>query len=114
MVAQRGHGVGASAVQDKPKGPKPQSSKERSSTPPRKSKLSFKEKHALETLPAKLEALRADAARIQETLADPAFFARDPAAFKKSAAELEKILAAIAESEDEWLSLELLREELES
>ena len=114
MVAQRGYGVGTNFAEtkDKPKTTKPE--KKTSAPVSRKSKLSFKEKHALETLPAKLEGLRANAARLQATLADPDLFARDPEGFNQSAAELESVLAEIADAEDEWLSLELLREDLEN
>jgi len=114
MIAQRGHGVGARAQQDKPKSPKMKINAERTASPIRKSKLSFKEKRSLETLPVKLKALRTDATQLQKTLTDSELFARDPVAFKKKAAELEETMAAIAKAEDEWLSLELLREEFES
>ncbi len=113
MIAQRGYGVGVLAAQTKDKTKAPKAEK-KAAAAGRKSKLSFKEKHALETLPARLEALRAEAARLQAILADPDFFARDPEAFKKNAADLESTLAQIADAEDEWLSLELLREELEN
>ncbi len=117
MVAQRGHGVAARVGSDKsePKPPTPKSkSAGRPSSPAPKQKLGFKEKRALETLPAKLEALRADVARLQKKLADPELFARDSAAFNQTAADLEVALAAISEGEDEWLALEMLREELET
>jgi len=113
MVAQRGHGVQA-RTPDK-EAPKPAKTKEPglARTEPRKAKMGFKEKHALETLPKKLEALRADVTKLQAKLADPALFSRDPAAFKQAAADLEAAHAAIAAGETQWLELEMLREELE-
>lgn len=114
MIAQRGYGVGARPVKDRPQTSKLKPAAERSMSPARKAKLSFKEKRALETLPAKLETLRADAARFQAALADSNLFARDPASFNKSATDLETTLAAITQAEDEWLALELLREQLEN
>jgi ATP-binding cassette subfamily F protein uup len=76
--------------------------------------MGFKEKHALETLPKKLEGLRAEVQRLQAVLADASLFARDPAAFKRTLADLEAAQAALSAGEDQWLELEMLREELES
>jgi len=76
-------------------------------------KMSFKDMHAHKTLPAKIEALQAEKDRLQGLLADPGFYARDPDAFAKAAAELETAGTDLAAAEDQWLHLELLREELE-
>jgi ATP-binding cassette subfamily F protein uup len=113
MVAQRGHGVLARTTKDAPSAPKPVKIKDAASPAAPRKKLGFKEKHALETLPKKLEALRADVQRLQAVLADSSLFARDPAAFKKAAAELDAAQAAVAVGEDQWLELEMLREEIE-
>jgi ATP-binding cassette subfamily F protein uup len=78
-----------------------------------KRKLSFKEKHALETLPAKLAALTAEIASLEAKLADPALFAKDPKAFESAAARLAAGRAELETSEHQWLELEMLREELE-
>ncbi|MND09791.1 hypothetical protein D3C83_333960 [compost metagenome] len=50
---------------------------------------------------------------LQTALADPALFGRDPAAFKKRAADLDAAEQALAKAEEEWLALEMLREEIE-
>jgi len=113
MVAQRGHGVLARTVKGAPSAPKPAKAKEAAQPAAARKKLGFKEKHALETLPKKLEALRADTQRLQSILADNSLFARDPAAFKKAAADLDAAHAALAAGEDQWLELEMLREEIE-
>jgi ATP-binding cassette subfamily F protein uup len=76
-------------------------------------KLSFKEKHALESLPRRIETLQAQAAALAVKLADPALFARDSTAFNTLAADLETTERKIAAAEEEWLQLELLREEVE-
>ena len=78
-----------------------------------KRKLSFKEKHALETLPRRMETLQSAIAALRDKLADPALFARDQSAFNKAAGELSDQEAALDDSEQEWLRLELLREEAE-
>ncbi len=76
-------------------------------------KLSFKQKFALENLPREMTKTEADIARREEKMSDPALFAKDPTAFSKLAAELETLRASLAKMEEEWLELEMLREELE-
>ena len=46
-------------------------------------------------------------------MADPALFSKDPATFNRLAAETEKLRSGLARMEEEWLELEMLREELE-
>ena len=48
-----------------------------------KRRLSFMEKHALETLPDKMEKLRATAAKLHGILDDHELYARDPEAFQR-------------------------------
>ncbi|PRD43911.1 elongation factor 3 [Phyllobacterium phragmitis] len=77
-----------------------------------KRKLSYKQKFALESLPGKLEALTTEIAGLEAKLADPQLYAKNPDLFAKSAAELEKKRQAHAAMEEEWLELEMLREEI--
>jgi ABC transport system ATP-binding/permease protein len=77
-----------------------------------KRKLSYKQKFALESLPGKLEALSAEIAQLEAKLADPQLYAKNPDLFAKTAAELEKKREAQAAMEEEWLELEMLREEI--
>ncbi|MFD9899064.1 ABC-F family ATP-binding cassette domain-containing protein [Mesorhizobium sp. NPDC059025] len=76
-------------------------------------KLSFKQKFALENLPKKIEAVTASIARLENNIADPAFYERDAVGFQKTIAALDKERATLAALEEEWLELEMLREELE-
>jgi ABC transport system ATP-binding/permease protein len=78
-----------------------------------KAKLSYKQKFALENLPKQMEEAEGKAKKLEERMADPAFFAKDPAGFNKAATELGKIRDQIAAWEEEWLELEMLREEME-
>jgi ATP-binding cassette subfamily F protein uup len=78
-----------------------------------KRRLSFKEKHALETLPAHIEQVRAKLAKLHEILDDHGLYARDPKRFAEATALLAKLEAELATSEDRWLELELLREDLQ-
>ncbi len=78
-----------------------------------KSKLSYKHKFAIENLPVQIAAKQAEAAKLEEKMGDSKFFARDPDGFAKIARTLEGLRGDIARMEEEWLELEMLREELE-
>ena len=75
-------------------------------------RLSFKDKHALETLPKTIAAWQAEAATLQAKLDDPNFYARDRAHFEEISAALGALQHKIAAAEEQWLELEILREEL--
>jgi ABC transport system ATP-binding/permease protein len=110
MLAQRGAGVQARVAAKgeaaaKEKGPAGASTRGR--------KLSFKEKHALETLPGEMEALRTEIAGLQARLADAGLFARDRSGFDKASAGLSAAQEKLEAAEDRWLELEMLREALE-
>ncbi len=86
-----------------------------SSEPPKsKRKLSFKDKHALETLPARIEALQSDIAKLQTKLADATLYTKDPKTFATTTAALAKSQADLSAAEENWLELEMRRQELES
>lgn len=78
-----------------------------------KRKLSYKQKFALETLPGKMDALAKEIAVLEGKLADPQLYAKDPTLFAKTADLLEKKRSENAAMEEEWLELEMLREEIE-
>jgi ABC transport system ATP-binding/permease protein len=77
-----------------------------------KRRLMFKDKHALETLPKTIAALQAQTKELQAKLDDPQFYARDRAAFEKVTAALGDLQVKIAAAEEQWLELEILREEI--
>ena len=76
-------------------------------------KLSYKQKFALESLPKKMEETGGKAAKLEARLADPQLYAKDPETFAKIAAELDRLRGEISSMEEEWLELEMLREEIE-
>ncbi len=76
-----------------------------------KSKLTFKERHALETLPATINKLHADIDKLNAVLAEDGLFDRNPARFNKAVDALALTQKRLGEAEEEWLRLELLREE---
>jgi ATP-binding cassette subfamily F protein uup len=114
MVAQRGQGVQARGA-GKPDKPKASAAPAPAAGAPAavKRKLSFNEQHDLKTLPARMAELEAKIAKLQETLADSSLYARDPALFQKASAALADLQAELSSAEERWLSLEILREELE-
>jgi ATP-binding cassette subfamily F protein uup len=114
MVAQRGSGV--AARRDKAETPKQAAAPSASPSPPPmvKRKLSFKEKHALETLPGVIEGLQRELARLEAKLGEADFFARDPKGFDAAVTRIAALRGELAETEDQWLTLEMKREELES
>jgi ATP-binding cassette subfamily F protein uup len=76
-------------------------------------RMTFKDRHALETLPGRIAALHADVERLNAALADADLYARDPAGFRATTQALEAAQTALAAAEEQWLTLEMLREELE-
>jgi ABC transport system ATP-binding/permease protein len=111
MLAQRGEGVAArTAVKTAPR------ERERSSAEPAQAKrrLSFRDKHALETLPAEIAKLEKDIARLQHDLADGGLYVRDPKKFGTLTAQLSDAQSKLATNEDRWIELEILRAEIEA
>jgi ABC transport system ATP-binding/permease protein len=112
MLAQRGGDLVREAR--KPKAQKVKREPARNTAAPRtaKPRMSFKDKHTLETLPKTIAALQAEAAALQLRLEDPQFYARDRAAFEKSTIKLGELQDKIVAAEEQWLRLETLREEI--
>ena len=117
MVAQRGRGVGAKSAAVKPAGTRvdprepPAASGPAPPAVPRR-KLSFKQKHALATLPGRIAALEQEVAGLKASLSDQGLYARDAGLFERSASRLSAAEGELGALEDEWLELEMLREEL--
>ena len=113
MVAQRGEGVTAKAAV-RPDAKPAREKSEPAATPAPRARLSFKDKHALETLPARIAALEAEIGKLSRMIADPNLYARDRAAFDKASHTLSAAQAELAKAEDDWLRLEELREQVEA
>ncbi|RJF89967.1 ATP-binding cassette domain-containing protein [Oleomonas cavernae] len=112
MIMQRGHGVEArEAAATAPKAA--EAGVEAAPRAAAKRKLSFKDKHALGALPKRMEALTQEIAALQGKLHDGALFSRDPKAFQATVSRLEAAQGELASAEEEWLTLEMLREEIE-
>ena len=111
MVAQRGSGLaGKPAARAKPLRP----AADTSGTPapqPRK-RLSYKDEYALKMLPERIAERTGEIESLESILADPALYRRDPGRFDEAGAALAAAREDLARLEDEWLRLEMLREEI--
>ncbi len=67
--------------------------------------LSFTEKKRLEDLPALIERLESDIAKLSALLADPDLFAREPVKFRKATEAMTERQTALEAAETEWLEL---------
>ncbi|WP_321447552.1 ABC-F family ATP-binding cassette domain-containing protein [uncultured Cohaesibacter sp.] len=113
MIAQRGSGVTARKAAKKEKSSKAQAaSTEETSAPKQQKGLTFKDKHLLETLPAKMDDIQGKIDRLRTRLEDPDLFSKDPETFNKAAKALEAQEELLAKAEEKWLELEILQEEL--
>ena len=110
MLAQRGAAAAPRAAP--PAKSKRASAAPRPARPAPKKRLSPREQHALKTLPAEIARLSAAVARLEAALADPTLHGNDHAAVERTARELGAAQAKLQAAEDEWLRLELLKEEL--
>jgi ATP-binding cassette subfamily F protein uup len=113
MLAQRGQEV----VSRKPTRPKPaaegKSARHAPASKPGKRRLSFHEKHALATLPQQIATLQSRIGRLQQRLGDPNLYARDREAFAEVSNSLAAAQRELTAAEEQWLKLEILREEIE-
>jgi ATP-binding cassette subfamily F protein uup len=109
MLAQRRQGIGAKAAAKAAKA----ASAPREKPADAKRRMTFKDKHALEELPRKMAQAEAEIASLQRDLSDSALYTRDPKRFASLSEKLSRAQAELAESEDRWLALEMLRAEIE-
>jgi len=115
MIAQRGKPPTSarppSTAPADPKPDRPQAAKSASSASPAKLKLTFKQKHALATLPGEIEKLEGEIGKLKTALEAPDLFNSEPKKFQTYAAALTAREKDLAAKEEQWLELELLKEE---
>ncbi len=73
-------------------------------------RLTFTERHELERLPARLEALEARKAAIEAEMSEPGFFAGPRARVAETTAQLEAVSAELDEAYARWEQLETIAE----
>ncbi len=113
MVAQRGDGVTARKAEKAAraeKAPAPAATEAKSSS---KVKLSFTQLHLLKTLPETIDSLTKKLEKLQAEMADPNLYAKNPDRFAKLSAEITRLTGERDAAEEQWLELEMLREEAE-
>jgi ATP-binding cassette subfamily F protein uup len=110
--AQRG-AAPVAAAQAPGRRPKPAPARGPASAAARPAKLSFGQAHRLGALPGEIDRLAMEIGKLEALLADPELFTRDPARFARASEALVARQAALAQAEDEWLTLEALREAAE-
>jgi ATP-binding cassette subfamily F protein uup len=90
--------------------------KEKAAAPTREraapQRLGYKRERALAELPKQIEALHAEMAALNEALADPDLYGRDPKGFRAKTARIAAAQTELDAAETEWLELEMLKEEL--
>ena len=96
---------GAPVVQEQPVTTKETKEKPKSEAP-RKSGLSFTEKHRLEALPGIIGKLTAEIAKLTELMSDPDLFTKSTDKFQKASQAIADRQAALDAAEEEWLILE--------
>ena len=109
MLAQRGPAPPAAPPPKRARAAEP--ARTRAEASPRR--MTFRDRHALETLPQRIAALEAEVARLGGLLGDPGLYTRDPARFAAVTQTLAAAQERLATSEEEWLRLEMEREDIE-
>ncbi len=87
---------------EKTKGKKAKAKQEKAA----KSGLTYTEQHRLDTLPAVIERLTAEIAKLEVYMSDPELFTSEPVKFQKATDALIERHTALSDAEDAWLELE--------
>ena len=78
-----------------------------------KKKLSFKQQYALDNLPKEIAELEKTIAKYQAKLGEDNFYTKDPKGFNKINDAVTDLQNKLAVKEEEWLEVEMIKEELE-
>ena len=100
-AAQRPMPVDAAARAMRAEAPKPEVKPQ----PVKADGLTFTERKRLDALPAVIERLEAEIAKLGEFLSDPDLFTKEPAKFRKASEAMAERQQALAAAEEEWLVL---------
>ncbi|PVB59761.1 ATP-binding cassette domain-containing protein [Labrenzia sp. 011] len=113
MLIQRGEGVtarkagkpAAPSRKEKPAAPPPPAQK-----PQQKSRLTFTQRHLLQTLPEEIEKLEAKLEALQAEMNDPQLYAKNPDKFARLSQQITDLTQKKEAAEEQWLELEMLNE----
>ncbi|HUS53191.1 MAG TPA: ATP-binding cassette domain-containing protein [Thermohalobaculum sp.] len=73
-------------------------------------RLTFAQQNRLDNLPSEIERLTAEIAKLEAFLSGPEIFSREPVKFRKASEGLTERQQRLAAAEEEWLTLEGMRE----
>jgi len=113
MARQRGTGVQARKTASAQKKADAKAAPKTASAPKPKGKLTYKDKHALQTLPGEIETLSAQLKELEAKISDGDFYERDPNGFNAAIAQMGKLQETVAAKEELWLEIEMRKDELE-
>jgi len=77
-------------------------------------KLSYRDQRELDQLPAEIESIETSIAAMQQRVADPDFYAREPDSIQAALQELAETEALLESRVERWSELELLQESFQS
>ena len=97
----------------KPRKAEPKEKQAPREKPAGKARLSFKEQHALTTLPARMDELRGKIDKLKALLDDPELYARDPAKFSRAGVVARRDGSGACARRGRMAELEIRREEIE-
>ena len=78
------------------------------------SRLSYRDRRALDLLPDEIATLEAEIAALERELSDRGLYGADPDRFAQAAGRLKAARAELSTAEERWLALETRREEIEA
>ena len=110
LIAQRGSGVKARQDGKSDRAKSHKTTKSDEAQKPSPAKLSYKHKFRLEKLPEEMAAIEVEIETLNTAMADPELYAKDPERFQKTSDAVVAAHAKLAELEEEWLELEMMRE----
>ena len=113
MLAQRKSEISSNSKIAKSRQKKTSSVRRKKRKSSAKLKLSYHEVYALEMLPGRISEVEEEIKQLRLELEVPNVFTADPNKFQETADRLRQAEISLSELEDEWLSLEILREDLE-
>ncbi len=76
-------------------------------------RLSYNQQRLLEVLPEQIKQLEKEIAELIETLSNPDLYTRDPEKFDQASQELADKRQKVEDCENQWLEIQLLKEDLE-
>lgn len=112
MVAQRGRAPGARLAKANRAEKSAIAAAKTAAPKTAPTKLSYKEQHALQTLPTVITALEEEITELNAALADPNLFERDAKKFSSAANRLDEAKADLEKAEEDWLELTIKQESL--